>query len=298
MLNFHKVTINDKDIIYERLKERKSKSCEYSFGNIFSYKEKLDIFICDYESTIIVKCISGNKVSYMYPFGQGDIDKALEEIAKDAAVYGSDCIMYGLSEEDAVNYKKLFPKKSEPYLNRDTSDYVYNSSDLITLSGKKYQPKRNHISFFKKNFYWTYEKICSNNISQCLEMSKKWFDLYDGENKDDLKDELYIIECVFDNYFALGYTGGLIRKDGVVVAFTMGEELDSETFCVHFEKAFADIRGLYPLINQQFVQNELSSYKYINREDDVGLPNLRRAKLSYHPAFMAEKYEVKLNNAD
>ena len=297
MLDFHPVTIMDKEWIEDRLSYRKQKSCEYSFGNIFSYKEKLQIYVSDFEGCLVVKCVSGNRVSYMYPTGNGDIKKALDEIISEAEISGKKCYMYGLSEEDAESYSKLFPSKDKPYPNRDTFDYVYNSEDLINLTGKKYQPKRNHISFFKKNYYWTYEKICGNNISECLSMSRKWLQNYESDDKTDLESEYRIIRCVFDNYFALGYKGGLIRKDGEVVAFTMGEELDKDTFCVHFEKAFGDIRGLYPLINQQFVQNELSDYKYINREDDVGLENLRKAKLSYYPAFLTEKYEVVISDA-
>lgn len=298
MLDFHAVTIKDKVWIEERLSARKNRSCEYSFGNIFSYSEKLDIYVCDSDGCLIVKCVSGNKISYMYPVGKGDVEKAVSEILSEAERSGKKCYMYGLSEEDAKNFEKYFPLKEKPYANRDTFDYVYNTSDLVNLTGKKYQPKRNHISFFKKNYFWTYEKICGNNISECLSMSRKWLENYESDNKDDLESEYRIIRCVFDNYFALGYKGGLIRIDGEVVAFTMGEELDDNTFCVHFEKAFAEYRGLYPLINQQFVQNELSDYKYINREDDVGLENLRKAKLSYYPAFLAEKYEVLISDAD
>ena len=129
-------------------------------------------------------------------------------------------------------------------------------------------------------------------------MSRKWLENYETEDKTDLQSEYRIIRCVFDNYFALGYKGGLIRKDGDVVAFTMGEELDADTFCVHFEKAFAKYRGAYPMINREFCKNELSSYKYIDREDDLGIDNLRKAKLSYYPAIIREEYEAMLKNAD
>ena len=125
-------------------------------------------------------------------------------------------------------------------------------------------------------------------------MSRRWLEESTSEYKEDLEDELKIITRVFENYDSLGFTGGLIRIDGKVVAYTMGEPLSDVMFCVHFEKAFADIRGAYPIINQQFVKNELGRYTYINREDDVGAANLRKAKLSYHPAFMIEKYSVRI----
>ena len=114
------------------------------------------------------------------------------------------------------------------------------------------------------------------------------------EYKEELEGELKIIKRVFDNYDKLDYVGGVLRVDGKVVAYTMGEPGPKDVFCVHIEKAFSDIRGAYPMINQQFVKNELSSYRYINREDDTGAENLRKAKLSYYPVALAEKYEAKL----
>ena len=123
-------------------------------------------------------------------------------------------------------------------------------------------------------------------------MSRQWLENNKTDSHEDLINELKIIEAIFESYEELGFVGGLLRVDGKVIAYTMGEELNDEAFCVHFEKAFPDIRGAYAMINQQFVENELSGYKYIDREDDVGLENLRKAKLSYHPAFLFEKYEA------
>jgi hypothetical protein len=87
--------------------------------------------------------------------------------------------------------------------------------------------------------------------------------------------------------------GGLIRLDGEVIAFTLGEPICEDTFVVHIEKAFADIQGAYPMINQQFVEHECSDYQYINREEDTGAEGLRKAKLSYRPVFLVEKGKVK-----
>ena len=145
-----------------------------------------------------------------------------------------------------------------------------------------------------RNTNWSYERITRESIPECLEMSRLWLEGALEEYRDDLEAELKIIERVFDNYEELGYVGGLLRADGRVIAYTMGEPASKDMFCVHIEKAFSDIRGAYPMINQQFVKNELSEYKYINREDDTGAENLRKAKLSYYPAILAEKYEAKL----
>ncbi|MCM1364035.1 MAG: phosphatidylglycerol lysyltransferase domain-containing protein [Faecalibacterium sp.] len=295
MINFHRVDINDMQWIKSRLSCKSKLSCEYSFGNIFAYNAKIDVWVADHNEFLIVKYVVGDCNIYAYPIGAGDVKPVLKAIIEDAKDGGKKAVIAAMAREDAEYFNQIFGNEYKVSEERDAFDYVYDSENLINLTGKKYQPKRNHISFFKRTYDWSYEKITRDNIPECIEMNRKWLDNYDPELREPLIEEFNIIKLVFDNYETLGFVGGLIRVDGKVVAYTMGEHLDSDTFCVHFEKAFSDIRGAYPIINQQFVENELSGYKYINREDDVGAENLRKAKLSYHPAFMFEKYTAQIN---
>ena len=129
-------------------------------------------------------------------------------------------------------------------------------------------------------------------------MSKQWLENTESDYKEDLEEELSIIRLFFENFNSLDCVGGLVRIDGKVVAYTFGEKVNDDIFCVHIEKAFSDIRGAYPMINQQFVLNELSDYRFIDREEDLGIENLRKAKLSYYPEILAEKYEAKYINAN
>ena len=140
--------------------------------------------------------------------------------------------------------------------------------------------------------------MSSENIEDCYNMNVEWIKTSGSLYSEDLENELKIIRRVFENFDELDCKGAVLRIDGKVVAFAMGAQIRSDTFCVHFEKAFSSIRGAYPMINQQFVENELSEYKYIDREDDLGLENLRKAKLSYYPEFLPDKYEAWLINAD
>lgn len=292
MIDFHKLSLDDEDLIKEKLLNVSGYGCDYCFGNIFSYgfDTETDVALCC--DSFVCKTVNGDDAVYFFPVG-GDVKGALEQLIEDSMQYKS-AEIFGLRKEDAELFESIYGNRFPVEPIRDAFDYVYDSENLITLRGKKYQPKRNHISFFKKNFDWSYERITRQNIPECFQMSKDWIE-QSTEPHEDIVHELEVIRCVFDNYEKLGYVGGLIRIEGKVVAYTMGEELDDEMFCVHFEKAFSDIRGAYPIINQQFVENELSGYKYINREDDVGLENLRKAKLSYHPAFLLEKYSVTLS---
>ena len=245
----------------------------------------------------MTKCIYNDYVMYCCPIGKGDMKKAVEFILSDAKSDGRDFEIFAISPDSAELISKYFSNVLNITLERDTFDYIYRSEDLINLSGKKYQPKRNHISYFMKNNNWTYERLSEENIPECYEMSKQWLENSLEEFREELEGELKIIKRVFDNYDKLDFVGGVLRVDGKVVAYTMGEPASRDVFCVHVEKAFSDIRGAYPMINQQFVKNELSGYKYINREDDTGAENLRKAKLRYYPAILAEKYEAKLKNA-
>ncbi len=296
MPEFHKVSLADKEWIKERLAKEERLSCEFTFGNMFSYCAKICIHVADYEGFLITRCKIDNYISYCCPLGSGDMAKAIDFIIEDAKLNGENrtFVIYGISPKYAKIIEEVASDKVDLFLERDAFDYVYLSSDLINLTGKKFQPKRNHISYFKKNYDWQYEKITKDNIAECLSMSEKWLEQSQSDSKADLEKELKIIKLVFENYEALDYVGGLIRVDGEVIAYTMGEKMNDDMFCVHIEKAFYEYRGAYPMINQQFVTNELSNYMYINREDDVGLENLRKAKNSYNPVFMLEKYEATL----
>ena len=226
--------------------------------------------------------------------GNGDRIKAIEEIIKDGIARKEPFVLFGVSNENAKELTTKFKGVFELCLDRDGMDYVYLRQELAELKGKKYQPKRNHISYFKNNQNWTYERIDKSNISECIEMSRKWLEGFPGDYEyiEDLQGEFKIIQKAFESYEELGFTGGLIRTDGKVIAYTMGEEMSSDMFCIHFEKAFSNIRGAYPMINQQFVLNELSSYTYVDREDDLGIENMRKAKLSYYPFSLPEKYDA------
>jgi hypothetical protein len=258
----------------------------------------MEILVGEISDCLVTKCIQDDYVMYCCPVGKGNLKDAFDFILDDADKDGRDFEIFGISPDTAEFISKNYGDILDVFLVRDTFDYIYSSEDLINLSGKKYQPKRNHISYFMKNNNWSYERLTKENIPECLEMSKLWLEGCLEEYKEELEGELKIIKRVFDNYDRIDYVGGLLRIDGRVVAYTMGEPASKDVFCVHIEKAFSYIRGAYPMINQQFVKNELSGYKYINREDDTGAENLRKAKLSYYPVILAEKYEAKLKNVD
>ena len=282
MLKWRLVSLDDQAFIREKLVAEPREGCEYGFCNIFSYGAKFPLYVCETNGCFVTKCVTEDKTA------------AMRDVISAAREAGRASELYGMTEAEAAILEAAFPGAFQIEKARDSFDYVYLREDLVSLAGKKYQSKRNHISFFERNFRWSYERITPETIPECLAMSRRWLEESHPDQRAELEDEYRVIAAAFKQYDALGCVGGLLRVDGQVVAYTFGEALTSDMFCVHFEKAFASVRGAYPMINRQFVLQELSAFRYVNREDDMGSDNLRKAKLSYHPAFFVEKYETRI----
>lgn len=183
---------------------------------------------------------------------------------------------------------------------RDNADYVYLAEKLITLSGRKLHSKKNHLNAFHKLYPQAeYLPITNDLIPACRKELESWYAM----RSEDLQNDPFIgyeraaIHEVFDNYEAFQLKGGVIRIDGRVVAFTFGEALNTDTAVIHVEKADPNVRGAYPAINQGFVEHAWSNMTYINREEDMGLPGLRKAKESYKPEKMIEKFNATVKGA-
>ena len=293
MIEFRPPRIEDKQWVEPLLRESKKYGCEYSFGDMYIWQSIYDIEIANYNGFFVSFNGAGFN-AYCCPVGNGNKKEVIEAMMQDAQQRGIEFKMFGLVKECTEDLERLFPGKFEIEEMRDSFDYIYNTQDLINLSGKKYHGKRNHIAYFKKNNSWTYEPITRENIPQCIDMNEVWEKLNREKDPEGIDDELVAINKSFENYEKLNFKGGVLKVDGQIVAFTFGEEMNEDIFCTHVEKAFSDIRGAYPMINREFAERELSQYKYINREDDTGLEGLRRAKLSYYPAILLEKYMARL----
>ena len=176
--------------------------------------------------------------------------------------------------------------------NRDDADYVYLTQRLITLAGKKLHRKKNHLNQFIKNYPFVFEPLAEQNGNECLEMQEVWCDIKKCDEQSGLMHETIAIREALKNMEKLSCTGGVIRISGHVEAFSLGEALNSDTAVIHIEKANPDIRGLYAAINQQCCEHLWADFTYVNREQDLGEEGLRKAKLSYHPYALIEKYTI------
>lgn len=291
MLDFHFPTLADKEWVNKALEKSRFWGCEYSFGNIFLWSKFYQTQIAQYKDFLLFKSGSEN-FCYCFPAGEGDLREAIEVIREDARACGQGFCLYGVTKSAIDELETAMPGSFDYIPSRNDFDYIYNSEDLINLPGKKYHGKRNHIARFNREQNWSYEDITPQNIAECLAFNALW-EKEKGEGvTNGLQSELEMIENAFKHFQQLGFVGGLLRADGKIVAYTFGEEINSEIFDIHVEKALASVNGAYPMINREFAARKLGGYAYINREEDLGEEGLRKAKLSYYPSVLLEKHRA------
>lgn len=294
MITFKEVELSDREWINHRLEQAQYKSCDFSFVNNYIWRYSNHIEFADVNGFYCLKSGLDEGQCYTYPVGEGDIKPVIEALMEDAKERNIPFRLRGILENEVSKVEELFPGLFHIEASRDESDYVYKTERLTTLAGKKLHGKRNHIARFKDNPDWQYEDITRENIEECKVMNKKWCALYDCDEDKNLQLEACAVALAFKNFFELNLVGGLIRREGEVIAYTIGEPLTDDTFVVHIEKAFPDIQGAYPMINQQFVIHNCQDFEYVNREEDMGEEGLRKAKLSYYPDLLIEKYTAVL----
>ncbi|MEG2770500.1 MAG: phosphatidylglycerol lysyltransferase domain-containing protein, partial [Oscillospiraceae bacterium] len=228
---------------------------------------------------------------YLYPVGNGDRVKAINEMMAETKAIGRALQIYSVSKTDKEWMEENFKDVFEFEYSRDECDYVYASEALQNLQGKKMQKKRNHVAkFLKQNPDFVTEKITKENISEVIAFDNKWAKLTDNVGDKGIAKEHKAVDLVLENYFKLPLEGCLIRVDEKIIAFSYGSAISDKVFCTHVEKALYEVEGAYNIINREFARLFCKDYLYINREDDVGSEGLRKAKLSYKPEFLEEKY--------
>lgn len=292
MLSFAPVTIADRDTIQTFFDKSIFRNCDFSFSNIFSWEHLYDTAFAVAENGYL--CIHFQPEDYLpgylFPLGTDDLKTALECLMQDAAGRNNELRLYAVTREMFDLIEKAMPGRFLYEPDRDWFEYIYSSDDLIHLIGKKYQSKRNHIHKFKRTYRWEYLPITQEIIPDCLDLYERWCRENGGCNQEQLLiEERIATQKVFANYERLGIAGGALRINGEILAYSYGQPLTADTFGVHAEKCLYGIDGGFAMMNQQFAEYNCAGYRYINREEDLGLESLRRAKMSYHPAILLEK---------
>ena len=295
-MKFFVPTIQDIDEIKKAMAKNRKPSCEMSVANTVLWARHYNTEIAFWKDEIIYRSLFfGDVYSYSCNLLSSNNPKELfDRITGLAKEKEQSLRMHCMLEEEFRMIEQWYPEKYQLAVRRQDSDYIYLREKLATLSGKKLHGKRNHINRFEENYPdWQYESITNTNEEECARMAMKWCleNCADEEQnwEHDKIDESKLVVYAIRNRETLGMKGGALRAGGDIVAITLGERLTEDTFVVHFEKAFPQIQGAYPMINREFVRNELEEYTYVNREEDLGDEGLRKAKLSYRPERILDK---------
>lgn len=289
MIDFKPITIAQK-ALYEPFLQFGEYGCEHSFVNLYLWGRQKAALV---EGCLVTFSQYDRRSVYMI-CGQ-DKKSALFAVMQDARKRGIPCRIVGLSQDDCAQLETWCPSCLRYHTDRDSFDYVYEISRLATLSGKKLQKKRNHLNRFRENNPdHRFVPITDENTPQVEDLVDRWYALREENDPHaDFLLEKAALKKALRQRQALGMEGlALYTREGMV-AMTLGSFLRPDTFDVHFEKALDISDGAYPAITNGFakyLQEKYPELKYLNREDDMGLEGLRKAKMSYYPDFMVEKY--------
>jgi len=294
-IDFKPIKLSDKEIITSYTLPSDFRNCDFSFANMCSWRFLYDSEFAIVEGFLVIRFLIEDKSrhAYMMPVGRGDLKKVICLLENDALHYGHPLLLLGITPDAKKELEAVMSGEFRYIPERDYFDYVYLREDLVNLIGKKYQSKRNHINKFKKLYNYSYMPITPELVPECLELECKWYKANrTEEDQEELSHERRSITYALKHFNELGLTGGAICQDHQIIAFSFGMPINHNTFGVHIEKADTNYEGIYALINQEFAAHLPEQYIYINREEDLGIPGLRKAKLSYNPYELLEKSAV------
>lgn len=294
-IDFHRVSLEDKEEVLKYLEGNPYCNCDYSFGNLYNWGFMYQTSVAFHKGMMIVRFNSKEtgRTAFLTPIGDGNLAEVMRDM--EACLEDSDQHLTLMAVQDSAleAIEATNPTDIHVINNRDNADYLYDREKLETLSGKKLQSKRNHINKFKRLYPdYQYEEITKANAAECAELYNVWYE--ETEDSEGMEEERIMVRRALEEHDKIGLRGGCIRVDGKIIAFTLGMQISPHCFGVHIEKADTEYDGSFTIINQEFVKHLPEQYERVNREEDLGLPGLRRAKLSYNPMKILDKRTVVL----
>lgn len=295
-MNLNPLTAESSEELLTFYRDFRIEASELSFTNLFMWRYKYQFHYVILENFLWICNIKNDSTYYFsQPIGDySDSERLFKSIETLQRLLSDKSMPLIIKKADQrfVEVARRIGFSPTVEEERNAFDYIYDFPELSALAGKKYHKKKNHINNFMKSVPdFTYIPLTPSTLPLLVQAYQNWFDENPREGlEQDYAEEKQAIKEALDHYELLGFNGGMIEIDGKIEAYTLGEALNNDTLLIHIEKANNAIPGLYPLINQLFLQNQIQSFTWINREQDLGLEGLRKAKLSYHPAFFIEKY--------
>ncbi len=293
MIEFHAITLMDKEWVDRHMLCENSPSADFNFGNMFIWDAHYRQLICSFGDRTLTKVRLHGKPAFVFPIGCGPLRPAVDALREYAAAKGYPFLLRGLTEKHTAELEEAYPGCFSFTEEAQWFDYIYEAEKLATYAGKALHGKKNHCNRFEAEHSWSFVPLTRELIPACNEMLDAWTRDNAGRLDPDIVYEHEAIERAFTHYEALGLEGGVLLADGKILGFSFGEMTSLDTFDVHVEKAAADVNGAYPMVCRELVRMVRERHPglvYINREDDMGLESLRISKQSYKPAFLLRKF--------
>ena len=292
-MEFHPITLQDRPLFDKAYRCCQHQGSESSFTNLFIWRKPLDIVWTQAGKALCVVVRNDGPLYALHPCAceSEDAVAAAGMLADWFREQGQPILIRGLEKPLADLLMEAFPDWTiEHDICED--DYIYSIQELIELKGRKFEAKRHHIRTFLRNTPdFSYEVMNADNALECVPVTKAWLRRQQSDDEI-LQAETFAVEQALTQFAELNLSGGLIRIDGKIKAFTVGEALSEDTVVIHIEKADPEVVGLYQMINREYLAHSWSHMTFVNREEDMGIPGLRAAKLSYRPIRMVEKYRA------
>ena len=289
-MQFRPLSLAEKPLVDKALKEHPPEVSELTFTNLFCWQAKLQVSLNEHEGGLAFLAREGERSFFLPSVCNCDATASARTMFQYAQAAGFEPVIERVPEAMAEELAQVGFKVQQ---DRANWDYVYRVSDLALLEGRHYDGKRNLIRQALASHQCEYRRITTENVSDCLALETSWCNLRHCELDPGLEAEQGAIAACFENWAQFSLIGGAVVADGRIEAFAIGERLNPTTAVVHFEKANPELRGMYQLINHWFCRNELSGFTYVNREQDLGIEGLRKAKESYHPHHMVRKFTIR-----
>ena len=280
------IELNDLEAFTKAFEDNPPAISEFTFTNLYAWREAYKLSVSLLNNSLIVCSGSEKRRRFFAPIGKGDIKAAIEKILNDTGE-----IFFRLPEEIRASFNS--DKRFIIELDRDNSDYLYNTADLVSLTGGKYDGKRNLIKKFKSEHAYEYIRLDQANARLCLDFEETWCSIKNCDRVEGLSNERRAIKDMVDNFSGFALIGGAIKVKGAICAVSLAQELNPATMVLHVLKADPNMTGLYQLMMQEFLAREAGRFQYTNMEQDLGLSGLRKSKLSYHPCVMINKYTLR-----
>ncbi len=293
--DFKSITMEDRIIFNTYFDKYPPEISEFTFTNLYMWRNHYQFRWTIYKNQFILTSTKEpNKLTAFPPMGN-DLMTSLEYLINISKKSNLELELIRFPESNLETLKKTCIDH-EIIEERGNWDYIYDRNDLVNLPGEQYANFRKKLNRFKRQFQWSYEKLSETLIDSILNMQDEWCGIRACYDDESLNEENLGIHEIFTNWKDLKFEGGVIKVDGKIVAYTLAEMLNNDTIVVHVEKANPEFNGAYQAVAQQFYDKLDEAIKFINREQDLGDPNLRKAKEHYHPIRYVKKYKIKIKS--